>query len=331
MYYVGFDIHKAFTYGVVKCEKGVVLQEGKFENSDEEFASFLSKFPCGETKVVMESTGVWEFIYEILEKMGYAVKLANPVRTKAIASARVKTDAVDAATLADLLRADLIAESYIPSKEIRRLREFMRQRRALVRERTRMINKMKAIFNRQGLKLPGKKFCNLSTQWILENTFRNQDIVISYLDIFTEIQKHLKFIEEDIKDLAKKDEQAMLLQTMPGIGAITAMEIIAEAADFNRFADASRFSSYSGLVPSVKQSSTSLRYGRLMKQSSKTLKHAFIQAAWAATRTKEANSLQLFYKKLATKKGKQKAICATARKMAIITFVMLKKKEEFKA
>src|SRR3989338_11343900 len=61
----------------------------------------------------MESTGVWEYIYEILEAMKYEVKLANPVKTKAIAYAKVKTDSVDASTLADLLRANLVAENFI--------------------------------------------------------------------------------------------------------------------------------------------------------------------------------------------------------------------------
>jgi len=128
MHYIGLDVHKAFTYGVIKDATGEVVREDKFQNTDENFSKFLDITEPKETKVVMESTGVWEFIYEMLEAKGYEVKLANPLRTKAIASAKIKTDAIDAKTLADLLRADLIAESYVPSKEMRLLREKVRSR-----------------------------------------------------------------------------------------------------------------------------------------------------------------------------------------------------------
>ena len=131
MNYIGMDIHKQFTVAVVKDEQGNKLVEDKFTNSEDNFGSFMKQFKPEETKIVIESTCVWEYIYEILEARKYEVKLANPVRTRAIAEARIKTDSVDASTLADLLRANLVAESYIPPKEIRRLRETTRERRTL--------------------------------------------------------------------------------------------------------------------------------------------------------------------------------------------------------
>jgi len=132
-----------------------------------------------------------------------------------------------------------------------------------------------------------------------------------------------------MKDMAEDNKQACLLMTIPGIGAIRAMELLAEIADINRFENASKLCSYAGLVPSVKQSGNSLRFGRLIKQASKSLKYILIEASWNAVRTREANRLKLHYLKLCKKKSKQKAICATARKMLCVIHSMLRKNQEF--
>jgi len=332
MNFVGLDIHKHFTYGVVKSEQGQVLNKSRFDNSEENFNVFLKNFPAQETKIVMESTGVWEFIYDILEEKGYEVKLANPVKTKAIAFARVKTDAVDAATLADLLRANLVAESYIPTKEIRRLRDVARQRKTLVRGRTQIKNKIHAILIRHGMKHPYKTLCEKAIKWIVDEikVLSIKTVTISYINLLEQFNHELKFIEGKIKDFAVKDKQTKLLMTIPGIGGIRSVEIFAEIGEINRFENCSKLCSYAGLVPGVKQSGNKLKFGRLIQESSKSLKNSMIEAAWIAIRGKEPNQFGLFYKKLCKKKSKQKAICAVARKMLCVVHAMLRKQEEFR-
>src|SRR3989338_5344684 len=249
MNFIGMDIHKKFTVAVAKDEQGNELAKDKFENSKETFADFLKQFPSENTKIVIESTCVWEYIFELLEEMNYNVKLANPNKTKAIAYARIKTDSVDASTLADLLRANLVAENYIPPNKIRKI--------------------------------------------------------------------------------ADENKDAKLLMTIPGIAEIRAMEIIAEIGEINRFQTAEKLCSYAGLVPSIKQSGDSLKFGKLVKQSNNIIKHNLVEASWSIVRTKKDNQLKRFYKKIAKKKGKQKAICATARKMCCIIHAMLRKNQEF--
>lgn len=329
MNFVGLDVHKRFTYGVVKNEHGEVLNEARFDNSEENFDSFLRDFKPEETKIVMESTGVWEYIYDILERKSYEIKLANPVRTKAIASARIKTDAIDAATLADLLRGNLIAESYIPNKEIRKLRDVVRQRKTIVKGKTQIKNKIHAILTRHGIRLPYSTLCESAMQWILDEIkdFSIKSVLISYHNLLEQYNHELKRIEEKIKDLAERDKQTQLLMAIPGVGSIRAMEILTEIADINRFPNSSTLCSYAGLVPSVKQSGSTLRFGRLVQQSSKSLKNTMIEVAWIAIR--KENQFQFFYKKLQKKKGKQKAICAVARKMLCAVYAILKKQEEF--
>jgi transposase len=330
MYYVGLDIHKAFTVGVIKTKDGEELNKAKFENTEQNFNSFFMDFPPETTEVVIESTYLLEHIHDKLEKRDYKVKLSNQAKTKAIAFAKIKTDSVDASTLADLLRANLVAESYIPTKEVRALRDVVRQRKTLVKGRTQIKNKIHAILIRQGIKLPYKSLCPKAINWLNKNIDIN-DILISYFNILEQYNNEVKFIENRIEEIAYKNKQARLLMTIPGIGSIRAMEIIAEIADINRFENASKLCSYAGLVPSIRQSGNSLKFGSLIKQASRSLKNALIESSWVAVRSKETNSLKLHYLRLKDKKGKQKAICATARKMLCVIHAMLRKNQEFRA
>ena len=144
MNYIGMDIHKQFTVAVAKDRDGNLLSEEKFDNHKGNFERFLKDFCPQETKIVIESSSIWEYIYEMLEEMKFEIKLANPIKTRTIAEARIKTDSIDASTLCDLLRANLICESYIPPKEIRNLRNIMRQRKTIVKGQTQIKNKIHA-------------------------------------------------------------------------------------------------------------------------------------------------------------------------------------------
>ncbi|MDR0460784.1 MAG: transposase [Nitrososphaerota archaeon] len=112
--YVGVDVGKTRCRAAIMNQKGIIEREFFFENNTQGIQHLTSLLTC-EDKVVMESTAnLWLTLYETLDDKNIKVVLANPLKTKAIASARVKTDKVDARILAHLLRADLVAESYVP-------------------------------------------------------------------------------------------------------------------------------------------------------------------------------------------------------------------------
>jgi len=331
MNYIGMDIHKQFTVAVTKDREGNKLAEEKFNNNKNNFKMFLKDFLPKETKIVIESTSVWEYIYDILEEMKYEVKLANPVRTRAIAEARIKTDTIDANTLCDLLRANLIAECYIPTKEIRNLRNIMRQRKSIVHDRVQMVNKIHAVLLMNGIKLPYAKFGKASMKWIIEEIGITtvKTILVSFINILEQIDFELEKIDERIRDMAVKNSKALLLMTIPGIAEIRSMGILAEIGDIKRFESSDKLCSYVGLTPSIKQSGTNIRYGRLVKQANKNLKYIFVEAGISFLKVKYDNKLKQFYQKLSKKKGKQKARCALARKLCCITYAMLTKNQEF--
>jgi transposase len=146
---------------------------------------------------------------------------------------------------------------------------------------------------------------------------------------YKQFTEEIKRVDDEIINFAEKDEHAQLLTTIPGIGPRRATELIAEIGEWDRFSNSNQICCYTGLVPSVRQSGTTLKFGGLIKQANKSIKHVLIEASWTIVRTKESNPLQEFYKKLAKKKGKQKAICATARKLCCVIYAMLRKQETF--
>ena len=130
MLYVGIDLHKEKVYGIVVNENGKLIKKEKFENEPEKFHEFLKNME--KAVVAIESTGLAIPIYDFLKENGYEIKVAHPLKTRAIAEAKIKTDKIDAKILADLLRSDLLPSSYIPSKEIRKIRDMTRHRAYMV-------------------------------------------------------------------------------------------------------------------------------------------------------------------------------------------------------
>lgn len=117
---VGLDVHKKYSYFTVMNEQGKILLQGKIANDQKSFKSFFRDLK-GPVQVVMEAGRNWYYFYELLEGLVSEVKLAHPLKTRAIAEAKIKTDKIDSSILAHLSRADLLPEAYIPSKEIRRM------------------------------------------------------------------------------------------------------------------------------------------------------------------------------------------------------------------
>lgn len=118
-YYVGLDVHTTHIQATMIDDKRRVINEAKLEPKEEAIEWFLSGIPKHMIEVVMEACGIWNDLYDYLERRCYRVRLANPLKTRLIAEARIKTDKIDSRILPELLRADLIAESYVSENNAR--------------------------------------------------------------------------------------------------------------------------------------------------------------------------------------------------------------------
>ena len=130
------------------------MREERVRNARDSIDAFFKDIPSA--RVVIESSSTWYNIYSQLSGR-YDVVVSNPLKTKAIASAKIKTDKIDSVTLANLLRTNYIAECYVPSREIMDLKELLRYRASLVQNRTRIKNKIHAIILMNGIKSQSEK------------------------------------------------------------------------------------------------------------------------------------------------------------------------------
>jgi transposase len=247
--YVGLDVHKKVCYGTLMSEGGEIVREGKFSKDPRCLEEFMENID--EATVVMEAGYCWQPVYEWLEKGGYGVKLAHPLKTKAIVKAKVKTDKIDSKILAHLLRADLVPESWIPPKEVRELRSLVKHRAFLVRTRTKLKNRVHAELDRRDINLRVPLFTRRGRELL---KCLGIDCVNQLLLVMEVLDEQIREVSGKIKGLVKENEDAMLLTTIPGVGFYTALLLVAEIGDVNRFPDSEKLCSYAGLVPSVRRS-----------------------------------------------------------------------------
>ena len=153
--YAALDLAERSIQCVLKDDTGKIVRESKMGKDEDRILGFLDGT---QAKVVMESGYNHQHIYDLLKEKGYDVKVAHPLMVKAIAYAKVKSDKVDARMLADLLRADMIPEAYVPGKDVREVRDLVRRRQYMVKLRTMLKSKVHAEIATRWIKHDGDLF-----------------------------------------------------------------------------------------------------------------------------------------------------------------------------
>lgn len=327
MFYVGLDIHQRFIYGTVLNHKSEIINQGKFSTTEADFDNFLAFLPNKEVKIVMESCGIWEDFYDLLQKKGFEVCLANPLQVKAIANAKIKNDKVDSEILAQLLKADLIPKSYVPQKKVRELRQVVRHRRVLVKHRTKLKNSIHCILRKKNIKHGFKDIFSSKGINYLKNM--NNGLIDRFLRLISLVEEEIKGIDKSMKEIEVLKKEVRLLKTMPGIGQYAAQLIMSEIGDIERFSSPKKLCNYAGIIPSQNQSGSKDYRGGITKQGSRHLRWILVQCAHVTVSM--PGKLQKFYYRLSKKKPKSKALVAVARKMLTIQWFMLKNNEPYLA
>ncbi len=150
--YVGMDIHKNFIQAAAMDEEGNIVKEQQFKSNREEIKRFIKSLKVQKLQAAIEATCTWYNVYETLDALGVETTLVNMRRTKTIAESKIKTDKLDAKTIAQCLRTGFIATAYIPPKTIMEQRNILRHRMSLRKEITRYKNKIHAILLRNGVR-----------------------------------------------------------------------------------------------------------------------------------------------------------------------------------
>jgi transposase len=251
---------------------------------------------------------------ELLEDYGFAPHLVHSSGCKAIASARLKNDKVDAAILAQLLRADLLPEAWIAPPEVRLLRALLRHRVALVRLRTRLRNRIHAIVADYGYDRPGGYWSGPGRAWLSapELPAVSRELVGDDLALIDALQDRIDRLDGEIRQRARSGPRVKVLTQLPGVGPFTALVILAEIGDVSRFASARKLASWAGLTPTVRGSDRVARYGHISKEGSVWLRWVLCEAAQTAKRSPEFAAT---FQRIARRRGKKIATTAVARKL----------------
>jgi transposase len=222
---------------------------------------------------------------------------------------------------------DALPLAYFPSGEIAKLREKVRRRAFLVRERVKLRVKVKSVLTFEGLKWPGDHglFTKKGVEWLHDLKI---DSVECYLRVLKPLDEEIKLVSRELRGVAEEDEDVKLLMTIPGIGYYSAVLMKSEIGDVNRFAFGERLCSYAGLVPSTYASGKTVRHGNITKEGSRWLRWVMVEAAQTHVH-KYDTSITRAYNRIAERKGKQIAVVAAARKLLLCSFSVLKNKRPY--
>jgi transposase len=324
MLYVGIDFHKNYSFITGMNGAGAIKHQMKLANDRATLINYLHRLPP-HTKIAIEATCNWYYFYELAEEHDLDIALAHPLKTKAIASARLMNDKVSSETLAHLLRADLLPTAYIPDQATRDIREVLRMHAFLTAQRTRLKNRVHAILLKNGLACPYTDiFGKRSLAWLGALALRPcyQNAITSYIRLAEAFNHELASLKDTIEELAYEHAYARILDTHPGISDYSGLLIAVEIGDIKRFPNAGKLCAYAGLVPTMHASGGKVRMGSLTKQGSKWLRWILVECATHAI--KKSPRYQQLHQRVAQKHGNGIARVAVARSMLRTIYAMLK-------
>lgn len=366
----GLDVHKKSVVAcrVTPDGSGGFRKEiRKFGTMTDDLLALQDWLRAAEVKqVAMESTGVyWKPVFNILESE-CDIMVVNAEHIKHVPGR--KTDINDAQWIAELLQHGLLKGSFIPNIEQRDLRDLIRYRTALIQERVREINRVQKVLEDANIKLGSvaSNVMGVSGREMIEAMIRGVEDpqVLAQLakrrlrDKIDELEralsgnvraKHrllLRLHLEHIDDLSAKIEtlsqeidrllvpfdqkdELRRIDTIPGVGKDVAQIIITELGiDMSRFPSAAHAASWAGLAPGKNESAGRNRSGRI-RPGNKHLKAALVQAANAISRTRD-NYLAAQFRRIAARRGKQRAAIAVAHSILVIVYHLLRDGTEYR-
>jgi transposase len=328
---IGIDIHRTFGE-VVIWENGLTRHEGRVDMTRTALEGFARQLrPTDE--VVIEATGNAMAVSRVLTPFVARVVIANPLQVKAIAHAHVKTDKVDAGTLASLHAAGYLPQIWTPDAGTERLRRLVARRYQVVRHRTRIKNEVHAILHAHLIpKCPHADLFNgrgrawLEQQPLPADETRAIERHVRELD---RLGEDLAALDCDIAQDALEDEAIHRLLTITGVNLTVAAGLMAAIGSIDRFISPQKLVSYFGLNPRVRQSGLgAAHHGRISKAGRSHARAMLVEAAWAAAKT--PGPLRGFFIRVRAKRGHQIAAVAVARKLAVLCWHMLAKGEDYR-
>ena len=327
---VGLDIHKRVVQAVILDDQGHLSSRDRFPCDRDALLSFARNRLDKDTRVAMEATTNTWAIVDLLEPFVAEIVVSNPMRTKAIASAKVKTDKVDATILAQLLRCDFLPRVWQPGPPLRQLRSLTSRRASLTHHQTAIKNRIHSVLHQRLMAGPERLFDAKGLDWLrkVELDPPGRAAIDSDLRLLEAHETAIEALDRDLAQRGCQDQRVKLLMTLPGVGTAVAQTLLAALGDPSRFPDGDHAASYIGLVPSTRQSADKCYHGPITKHGCAHARWVMVEAAQHLD--DHPGPLGGFFRRLAAKKGRNKAVVATGRKLVVIAWHMLMNNEPYR-
>lgn len=329
--YIGSDLHKHFVVFCIIDAAGKVLQRHRCACRCEELERFGRRYFKPTDKLALEATtNTWEVV-RILTPFVAEVVVSNPLKTRAIAEAKIKTDKVDALVLAQLLRCDFLPRVWEPPADTQHLRRLTARRAVLVMDATAIKNRLHAVLRQRLLHCPvADLFCKEGRRWLttVEIDAEGRAALDSDLRLLAQVETELSQQDAVLAHAAYGDDRVKLLMTLPGVNYTVAQTVLAALGEISRFRDGAHAASYLGLVPRTHQSANHCYHGPITKQGNRQARALLVQAAQHVAT--HPGPLGAFFRRLARRKDRNIAVVATARKLVMIAWQLLTHNEPYR-
>jgi transposase len=334
--HVGIDLGKRdYTMAIINEKGKMIIHKGKTSIQGRQA---LCKLLERTDKVALEA-GNLAFIMaqEIMDRAGSEVRVLNPAKLPFIWDAPTKTDKEDAMKLAHLIeerRDEKLPIVPLPGEQEIERRKILASYGREMRNRTRLLNTLHALFVHQGHTTVAKK--HLATaerrreaiQALAGHEREEAEWILQYLELH---ERRIKELKEKIQQDAKEDEGMQRLQTIAGVGPIVSYAYVAHVGDGSRFSKGAQVSNYIGFVPQLDYSGTIQRQGHITKRGNAYLRGLLVQAAWTTVKSKKGGALQARYQHYTSGQGlsKKKTIVSIARKLTELMYSVLRNKTAY--
>jgi len=323
--YAGIDLHSSNNYIGIINEQDQRLYGKRIPNELDRVLMALEPFKKELSGVVVESTYNWYWLVDGLKDNGYKLHLANPAAIKQYEGLKHTDDKWDSFWLAHMLRLGILPEGYIYPKEGRPLRDLLRRRLLLVRQKTTHILSLQSMINRNlGVRMSGNAIKKLK-EADAEELFNQTHLLLtakSSISVIRFLKEKISIIEKEALALLKPHHGFNYLQTIPGIGNILGLTIMLEVGDIDRFPTVGDYSSYCRCVKSERFSNGKKKGNGNRKNGNKYLAWAYVEAANFAIRY--CPHAQKFYQRKKAKINGIVGIKALSNKLARASYYIIR-------
>ena len=323
MLIIGCDFHPGFQQVAIFDNRTGEIQEKRLQHRAEA-ERFYGGLAGQEVRVGMEACGHYPWFEGLLAGLGMELWFGDAARVRASVVRKQKTDRRDAEHLLELLRQDRFPRIWVPSLEVRDVRQLLVHRHKQVQARTRTKNQLQAMALSHGVQKKYKLWtqagrAELEQLPLLPYAAQRRQKLLAELDAG---EAEIGELDRRVGEEARQRPEAVRLMTHPGVGPVTALAMVLTLGPAERFESAKQVGSYFGLIPSEESSGGKQRLGRISKQGSSFLRFLLVEAGQTAARYDP--QLKRFYRRLATRKNRGVAKVAVARKLATRMYLMLR-------